>query len=237
MIRTFGNHKLYVVVLSTQRPQNVAMMTMKIGSATWCVPRGEVDAYRSEGAKHFITDGGGNVASARNVALHHARKLKLPCLQMDDDLISMKLANDGRARPIRFPAAAVLMANLLEATPFKLAASNIVTNAIYVKHPVTQNKTINGGMLLILPTKLSFDPEQQVSEDIDYALRHHEVYGGYLRIDCLMTAFRHRQAGGVQVYRDREWDRRGTEMLKRKWGDKVRDRQSKDNPYHVLVNL
>jgi hypothetical protein len=184
-----------------------------------------------------MTDHGGNVARARNIALHHARKLKLPCLQVDDDLINIKLAQDGKAIPVTFRNAVALMTNILLATPYKLAATNVVTNVTFVKKPVTMNTTINGGMLLILPTKLSFDPEQKVSEDIDYALKHHETYDGYLRIDCLMTAFKHRQPGGVQVYRDSEWDRRGTEMLREKWGDKVRSRHSKDNPHHVIVNI
>lgn len=237
MIRTFGKHKLFLVVLSSQRPQNVGPMTQKVGPATWLVPGGERGTYQEAGASQIITDHGGNVSRARNVALHHANKLRLPCLQLDDDLISIKLAADGKALPISFPSAVILMVDALNATPFKLAASNVVTNATYVKTPISKNKTINGGMLLILPTKLSFDPAQKVSEDIDYALRHHEVYGGYLRIDCLMTSFKHRQAGGVQVYRDTEWDRRGTEMLQEKWGDKIRARHSKDNPYHVIVKL
>jgi hypothetical protein len=110
----------------------------------------------------------------------------------------MKLAQDGKAIPIPFAAGATLMCDALDGTPYKLAASNVVTNATYVKQPVSMNKTINGGMLLILPTKLSFDPEQMVSEDIDYALKHHEQYGGYLRIDCLMTSFKHRQSGACR---------------------------------------
>lgn len=237
MIRTFGPHKLYVCVLSTQRPDNVGRMTAAIGPATWVVPAAERDIYQAAGAAHIITDHGGNVAAARNIALHHARKLRLPCLQMDDDLISIKLASNGRSIPVTFGFAAKLMSDALTATPYKLAASNVVTNATYVKQPVTQNKTINGGMLLILPTKLSFDPEQKVSEDIDYALQHHKIYGGYIRLDCLMTSFKHRQPGGVQVYRDLEWDRKGTEMLRDKWGDKIRPWKSKDNPYHVIVRL
>lgn len=237
MIRSFGSHKLFVIVLSTRRPENVKKMTTKIGPATWLIPEAEREEYRQAGALMTLTDHGGNVARARNIALHHARKLKLPCLQLDDDLINIKLAQDGKALPITFPHAVTLLTNILLATPYKLAATNVVTNATFVKKPVTMNTTINGGMLLILPTKLSFDPEQKVSEDIDYALKHHETYDGYLRIDCLMTAFKHRQPGGVQVYRDSEWDRRGTEMLKQKWGDKIRDRHSKDNPYHVIVKL
>jgi hypothetical protein len=162
MIRTFGTHKLYLVILSTERPENVEKMMLKVGPATWCVPRGQEAEYRAAGATHIITDWGGNVAAARNIALHHARKLQLPCLQLDDDLISIRLAQDGRAHKITFPSAALMMSNILTATPFKLAASNISGNALYVKTPVTQNTTINGGMLLILPTKLSFDPEQMI---------------------------------------------------------------------------
>jgi len=237
MIRTFGPHKIFLCVLSTQRPENVGPMTRKIGPATWIVPSEERGKYQDAGASQIITDGGANVARARNVALYHARRLRLPCLQLDDDLKIIKLAHNGKAVPIHFGKAVGMMMDFLLATPFKLAASNVVTNVTFVKAPVTMNKTINGGMLLVLPTKLTFDPEQKVSEDIDYALLHHQVYGGYLRIDCLMTDFQHRQAGGVQVYRDSEWDRRGTEMLQEKWGDKIRARHSKDNPHHVIVSI
>jgi hypothetical protein len=237
MIRTFGQHKIFLVVLSTRRPYNVKPMSEKIGPATWLVPKDEVDEYRHAGAPRLFWDRGGNVARARNKAIVHAAKLRVPCMQMDDDLISIRLAKENRAWPISFNAAAAMMADILTGTDFRLAASNVVTNPYFVKQPVSINKTINGGMLLILPSHLHFDEEQAVSEDIDFGLQHYQAFGGYLRIDALMTAFQHRQAGGVQVYRDSEWDRRGTEMLVEKWGDLVRPRHSKDNPHHVLVNI
>lgn len=237
MIRTFGPHKVFLCVLSTQRSENVGPMTRKVGPATWVVPREEHDRYQQAGVANIVTDGGKNVARARNVALYHARRLRLPCLQLDDDLVSIRMAVDGRAIVITFSSCVRILTDALLATPYKLAATNVVTNATFVKSPVSQNKTINGGMLLVLPTKLRFDPQQAVSEDIDYALQHHEAYGGYLRLDCLMTQFKHRQPGGVQVYRDLEWDRKGTQMLQEKWGEKVKPRHSKDNPHHVIVSL
>lgn len=237
MIRTFGKHKVFLVVLSTRRAENVGPMTDKIGPATWLVPEGEREDYRHAGAQRLFWDPGGNVARARNKALAHSYKIRTQCLMMDDDLVSIKLAKEGRAWPILFTQAARFMCDTLHATSFRLAASNVVTNPYFVKEPVTINKTINGGMLLVRPNPLTFDKEQKVSEDIDYALQHYRLYGGYLRIDCLMTQFRHRQPGGVQVYRDREWDRRATEMLKEKWGDLVKLRHSKDNPHHLVVNI
>lgn len=238
MIRRLGDGSVFVAIISSRRPTNVSNMHKMIGPATWIVPWNQVAAYRECGCRNVVHGGSGlNVSRSRNVALDHAFPLGVPCVIVNDDLNWLKWVSGWELKTITFWDALTRLKNVLQLTGLKLAGSHLGTNPGFVTSEFTINTTIYGGMMLVLPTHLRFDEEQLVSEDMDFALQHYQEYGGFVRVDALLTDFQFGQAGGVQVYRNPKINELASERLRFKWGRLVKSKKNRRNAHHLVLNI
>jgi hypothetical protein len=222
MIRMFNGQRIFVCVVSSNRPENVKPMMEKVGMVTWIVPPAQRHLYKD--ASRLGEGSSRNVAHARNGALELAFRHKVPCLMLDDDLVGFQWSDRTRGIPMSFPQAVVALLEMLDRTEYRLIAGNRITNPTWVRADYTENATVNGGILLIKETELRFDPDMKVSEDLDYALHHYDRYGGFLRGDAVLANFKHSQPGGVQEYRNSRVDNAAFGSLQRKWGARVKRR-------------
>jgi len=240
MIRSLGG-EVFVAVISARRPHRVLPMTRcVVGEATWIVTPEDVPAYRAEIEKLGLelpllpVDG---LVAARNRALDLAFERGVPCLQVSDDLAGLwRLLPDGSTREIPFREAARLLWEELELSDFRLAGVAPTDNPFYASEHTGSAHFIVGDLILVKPTPLRFDERFLLKEDYDYTCQHYATYGGVVRLNWLLARFAHRtNPGGAVSYRTAELEQQVIALLKRKWGDWIRDHPQRPN--EVILRL
>lgn len=215
---------MYVCVISSKRPHEVANLSRLIGPATWYVGYGEADAYVANGAPRVMESGG--LCASRNLSMQDAFSRDVPCVQMDDDLRRIEMiGSSGKARRISWFEAVQYLMKELRKTPYNLAGVAPTTNNFFFhpQKPVGYQHFCVGDFLLILPNSLCFDENLLLKEDYDFTLQHIATYGGVARCNAVLATFLHRtNQGGAVAIRTTAREQEAIAYLRKKWGGAIR---------------
>lgn len=217
---------LHVAVISARRPgapSTMAPFLEGLPPATWYVPDEEVDDYAR--FADIVTDGG-DLITARNRALDDAAILGVPCLQLSDDLTSIRFYREefSDTTPITVAEAVTQMIDAAEMTGAMLAGVAPTSNAFYASGKINDHGFCVGDMILVRPNGLRFDPNLRLKEDYDYTAQHLRAYGKVARCDWILATFKHRSnRGGAVAYRTPEVEQEAIAYLKAKWPGVITD--------------
>jgi hypothetical protein len=229
---------LYVAIPSRGRPKNVPLMEAMVGKATWYVDPEQEAEYQAEGAHTVAVPVRGHVA-ARNAALDDSFRLGAPCLQLDDDLKSVKrILGKKEKQEVPFIEAINEMYFGLTNSPFRLAGAAPTDNPFFFnpEEPCKTKAFIWGACMIILPTPLRFDPLIVVKDDYDYTCAHVKEYGGVYRTDFFTFKFAYKtNKGGAQDYRTEAIQRNDIFRLRCKWGGWIRANPKR--PLEILLHF
>jgi len=230
---------IHIGIISARRPDNVKKTVKFLGGLdhVWYVANGDKEKYENAGAVNVIESG--RLCESRNAILNDAFNDNKICVELSDDLISLKQAYSKKdTTPVDTIKPFVeYMLEQLDNSNLKLAGINPTANAFYF-NPLSPIKTahfIIGDLLVVKPTCLRFDEEFQTKEDYDYTLQHIQMYGGVIRCDNLLAKFNHyTNKGGVVDVRTPEVEKQSIERLKMKWGKCIVDNPKRVN--EILLN-
>lgn len=239
MRREVGISTAFVCCISAGRPRAVERTEAFFGPMTWFTPRAEADAYRESGATKVLLGSENSVAYARNRALEAAFETGVPCLMLDDDCTGTAQQivwqhGQKAVHPIRPWDALEALVGAMEHNDLRLGALTHLTNPFYVTTRRSYTATINGGCLLVKPCPLRFDTNLRTNSDVDYGIQHMKEYGGALRLNEIILAFRRGNKGdgtGMSRYRTDDQRRADVDYLVQKWpGIVKRDRKRPEHP-------
>jgi hypothetical protein len=229
-----------VYVISHKRAANVPRMTELFSpqELIWCVGDGEAEAYRAAGAANVVESGG--LVASRNFALDDAFAHGQPCLQTSDDLKRVSLVTpDGKGKVAAHPMeAAQRLLDALLSGPARMAGVAPTSNLFYFNpdRPAKARAFIVGDFIVVRETHLRFDARMRLKEDYDYTAAHLHEYGCVFRDDAVLAEYAHRSnPGGAVDYRTADLEQEVIRLLKRKWGDLIRDNPRRPN--EILMNL
>lgn len=214
----------FLAIISTQRPQNVKFMQQLCAGhkCHWFVNDGEAVAYYNEGA-HEVIQGAANICHARNRAITNANVYELPCIQISDDLRSIKLValNNGK-RVTEF----IDVTRTAEMLIYEVARNNanfggvaINNNPLnYIGTDVDTNKLIVNDFICLMPGANYFDEALALKEDYDYCVSELLAGRKIVRLNNILCDFPHRQnEGGANTYRNDTTEAAVTRALIAKW--------------------
>lgn len=200
---------LHIGIVSHLRPENVPAIEAAVGlPVTWYVGAGEVEAYRSAGAKSVVE--GGSLVQSRNKVLVAATVAGLYAVEISDDFKSIgRIVLEGGKKVVHEITVAEALSVLyeeLKASPFHLAGIPPTANPFYCKTPRNYNAFIIGDFFMVKPpAELFFDGNLRLKEDYDFTAQHLRKYGGALRVNTIVAEFKHyTNAGGAVSYRNAE---------------------------------
>lgn len=181
---------------------------------------------------HFITDQpynvphntvGGGLIDSRNLALKMAFDQGLNCVQISDDLVSIRTVENGKAaRPVSLLNAVGHLQKAAEKTTANLIGVPPTGNAFYAQKPYVANGFIIGDAFLAKPSKPQFDKKLRLKEDYDFTAQH-IADRGTLRVQTMVWNFKHySNAGGAVAYRDVDKERHAVQYLMNKWPNRFR---------------
>lgn len=231
--------EVFACCISAGRPENVQKVRDTFGPVTWIVPPAELVDYANAGAMEVRALGcADNCAVARNGALQAAAEWGVPCLMFDDDPTGKleHISPQHERTPISFDQTIMELAAARDRYPdARLFAFTHYTNAFFVGARYSTQSTINGGMMLVLPTHLKFDVQLPLNSDVDYGLQHIREYGQAIRINNVFIhmARGNRGDSGVGRYRTTQLRIKTVQRLKQKWPEWVSTRAG--SPEHPMV--
>lgn len=232
MIREYEGRRFYVAVVSSGRPANVQAMQALVGDATWYVKTtGEVGAYADQGAPSVY--GSGGLCESRNMALAHAWKHGLPCVQLSDDLKKLRLACAvSGSHPLDFEDAVDRIHSTMQRAGARLGGCAPTDNAFFFNpdRPFSTDRFIVGDFVVIEPCNLLFDEQLRLKEDYDYTLQHLQKYGKVARRNDILATFAHRSnKGGAVAYRSPVVEQESIRYLQQKWPGCLRPNPKRPN--------
>lgn len=232
----------HLAIISTGRPGNVEFMQKLCEplECHWYVNNGERSVYEFAGAQH-VHDMATNICEARNNALNAAAFMNAPCIQLSDDLRSIKtisLGADGK-RKTTYDT----VKNVCNEMIFRLQETGLIYGGIAVSsNPLNYNgedestdKLIVNDFICMMPSKYRFDENLALKEDYDMSIRQLIEVGGVLRMNNVLCDFPHRQnKGGANDYRNDITEGEATKKLLAKWPNFVK--MNSRRPGQVLLN-
>lgn len=228
----------FISVISHNRPQNIDKITSLVGDCTFFVNKGEKESYIRGGAKRVI-ECGDDICDARNKAIKIAFSLKLPCIQVSDDLRYLRKIYfpEGQEKrkviPATFNEVVKTMLGELKRTGLKYGGIAVTSNRMnYVKDVnFSYDKLIVNDLICIMPDcNFIFDKEMALKEDYDFTLVNILLNKGVVRCNQFFGQFPHREnEGGANEYRSFEAEKKANERLIRKWGDFIKKHPSREN--------
>lgn len=230
----------HIGVISHSRSQNVSNMEGVLSdkySITWYVGKNEGVDYKKEGAKYVVESG--KLCESRNRLLEDAFKMDKTCIQLSDDLVSLRIAEDKKnTRESNMEECISVIEQALNNTRMKLGGVNVAANAFYFDplKPIKLRHFVLGDFSVIKPTDLRYDTRFKTKEDYDYTLQHIQKYGGVARCDSVIATFKHyNNIGGVVDSRTPEVEQKSIRLLKEKWGRNIVDNPRRPN--EVLLRV
>lgn len=231
----------HLAIISHNRPHNVEFMQTLCAplQCHWYVNDGELDAYDKAGA-HNVRECGTNICQARNLAIKDAAEANIPCIQISDDLRSVKTIclDDAGKRMTVFTT----VENICQYLIFHMQAHQCLYGGVAVSsNPLNYNgddistdKLIVNDFICVMPGGGAFDENLALKEDYDMSIRH--LFGnGVLRLNNVLCDFPHRQnMGGANDYRNDITEAAATEKLLAKWPQFVK--MNPRRPGQVLLN-
>jgi len=256
MKREYAGKKFFCAVISHKRPENIPHIFATVGPCTFYVNEGERKAYL-ECLISFkirnceVKECHSNICHARNQAIVDASRLKLPCIQVSDDLKGIKqvalLANGKRIQnDIKFEQAVDILLGEMERTCFLYGGVAVSSNALnYNGTNFSYDKLIVNDLICIRSGSVGrnmikheaplFDENIPLKEDYDMSLGQLINCGGVVRCDSILCNFPHREnKGGANTYRTPKEEAAMTLRLKKKWGAFIKDNPKR--PGQVLLN-
>ena len=229
---------VFVAVISHKRTQNIEKITSLVGDCTFFVNRGEAQSYLDAGAKAVI-ECGEDICTARNKAIKIASSLKLPCIQVSDDLRYLRKIYfpEGEEKrkviPATFVEVVTTMLNELKRTNLKYAGIAVTSNRMnYIKGVnFSYDKLIVNDLICVMPDcEYNFDKKMALKEDYDFTLVNILLNRGVVRCNQYYGQFPHRENdGGANLYRDCETEKKANERIIKKWGDFIKIHPSREN--------
>lgn len=223
----------YITVISHKRAGNVTKIQDLIGDCSFYVNKGEYVDYISAGAK-VVYECGDNIVAARNKAIQHASELNLPCIQVSDDLRSLKrvsLINDKHVvEPVTFTDVVLTLLHELKIHNFNFGGVAVTTNRLnYTGKDTDYNKLVVNDLICIMPNTCKFDEAVALKEDYDLTISELLTTGGVVRCNNFLCDFPHRDNdGGANTYRNNVTEQAATEALHAKWGDLIKKHPTRD---------
>lgn len=198
----------------------------------WCVPDDEVGDYKRAGAQFCAPTGG--LIDSRNWAIEAAQADGAHCLQLSDDLKSLRFTtgkDNKKRQEISLGGAASYMRTQMEEAGVQLAGVAPTDNAFFYNQPISSKLFIVGDMILIGPTSTPrFDPVLTLKEDYDFTCQHLATYGAVARCNGILASFQHRtNRGGAVAYRSPTREQENIAYLKRKWPGHIFDNPRREN--------
>jgi hypothetical protein len=235
-------NNFHLAIISTGRPQNVEFMQKLCEpfQCNWYVNNGEADVYRFAGA-NFVFESGTNICQARNLALEHAFENALPCIQISDDLRSIKqiYLDEASKRKTEFVTVEYVCKRLvwsLQQTKLIYGGVAVSSNPLnYTGEDVSTDKLIVNDFICVMPSDYRFDEDLALKEDYDMSILNLLEAGGVLRLNNVLCDFPHRQnKGGANIYRNDNTEGIATQKLLAKWPQFVK--MNPRRPGQVLLN-
>jgi hypothetical protein len=222
------NKIAHVAVISHNRTHNLRTIITVIGLCDFYVNNGEGDKYRKEletlGIKSCkVFECGTNICQARNYAMKRAKEMSLPCIQVSDDLKSIKRVylEFGKhvVEPIAFEEVVLTMIRKLEETKLFYGGVAVTSNRLnYTGIDASYDKLIVNDLICLMPQCEYFDESVALKEDYDLAIRSLFNPGGLVRLNNILCDFPHRDnKGGANDYRTSEAEQKATDALYKKW--------------------
>jgi len=223
-------YKLFIISSGRANTFNSMQEVIK-EEGVFIVGTGEKKAYEDAGAKEVYE--GGKLIDSRNKALDLAFAENKYCIQLDDDLIDVKL-NDfsGKNTNILVDLGNYIdeLVEFAESRPEKLIGVPPTSNPFYARNEIQLNAFIIGSACLTKPSPERFDPNMKLKEDYDFTLQHIKNYGGVVRFHKYLLSFKHyTNAGGAVSYRNNERETEAINYLMNKWGDAIRLNTKREN--------
>ena len=214
------NHNVYVI--SAGRYDKLPFNNEQKDKYIFCVKNGEGKLYEENGCKNVYETG--NLMKSRNFALDHAFKNKKICVQLSDD-IKKVVVNKNFGEPVKVKldfAIKDIVSKFNLVKGVNLLGIPPTDNYFFANKLVSTNTFCIGDMLFVKPNDLRFDEQLTLKEDYDYTLQHKER-GDVIRYQKYLFSFEHysNKGGAVDVRDDKE-EQKNIQILKSKWGNKVR---------------
>jgi hypothetical protein len=244
MIRTFGEHSVWLTVISAGRPGEVQNMTNLLGPATWYVPDHQWAEYKTEriGLRHGTRDPA-HVSDVRNRMLEDAFAFDLPCLQFDDDLKRvMKLPapnkkGEWHQDPGHVRALLVELVDAVMQSSFKLGGVPPTNNHFFANGQLRSRVFCRSHLWMVKPNPLRLDTNLKTKFDYDYTIQHVRQYGGVCRHDGMIWDFDFGgKSGGHVDTRTHQGELESVAYLQKKWGSDIVKKNAK-RPGEVLLKF
>jgi hypothetical protein len=192
----------------------------------------DVGDYRLAGATDVRPTG--SLMDSRNWALEDAFCQGADCLQLSDDLKTLRFTEgkDNKKRTNLSIAQAVhIMAMSMREKDVYLAGVAPTDNAFFYNQPFSSNLFIVGDMMLVRSASTPrFDTAMTLKEDYDFTCQHIAKYGAVVRCNQILASFQHRtNRGGAVAYRSEIREQENIAYLKRKWPGKIVDNPRRPN--------
>ena len=227
----FDDCKFYVI--SKGRAATALEVEARFGvPTTWVVPKGE--KYDVANVIHQKKSG---LSNARNTVLDDCFKTHEYCIMLDDDYVkSYRFLSKTQKTEVPFTDVVQEMYDVLSKSPLHLAGCVATSNPFFSSQKVQFKHFCIASCILVKRTDLRFDTKFKLKEDYDYTLQHIKKYGGVARIGYMTPAFTHYvNKGGAVADRNDELEGKSIALLKKKWGDTVRDNPRRPN--EVLLKV
>lgn len=188
---------ILVGIPSYNRPQNVPLMQEYYDEIIWCVTDEKQAAdYRSEGAFHVeISPRGKGLAIQRNHLYDIADVCGQFCLQMDDDLKSLKEWGGPKhadSTPMEFTKAANTILRAMEHADAHYGGALSTGNPFYGSSRIHIHAFIQAGFHILeaeLGLRWTEDPRFKFKDDWEMTCRNLSDYGRVVRVDWIMPDF------------------------------------------------
>lgn len=171
------------------------------------------------------------IANTRNFILDWFGKME-EIMQLDDDIQDILILKNGKLEKIE----GVILEGFIEQAFADLRKQGLwlwgvypVPNAFYMDNKITKSNFIIGTFCGVIVSDIRYDSRLPLKEDYDFTLSHVKC-GGVLRYDFLTVKAKHyTNKGGAVEIRSDESEQMAIDILKKKWGNWVRDNPRRKN--------
>lgn len=212
-----------ICCISHNRHENVRSFLEKVGTddVTFFVKdQDDLRMYKQAGAIDVVITG--SLINSRNMALKNSFSEGKICVQLSDDLETIKQNNfSGKRMDKKVSVLQVLETILPEFIQSKYLLSGFppTDNPFFALNETDINKFIVGDFIIVKPCKLLFDDKLSLKEDYDYTLQHIQAHDGCVRYGSFLTTFKHyKNKGGAVDYRTEQLEQQTIKYLLQKWG-------------------
>jgi hypothetical protein len=214
-----------LAIISTGRSNNVEFMQelCKPFICSWYVNYNEGIEYTKAGA-NMVTECGFNICHARNAAIADAKNANIPCIQISDDLKSIKeISFDENTKRIKKFVSVEYVCNLLIS---KLKEHNAYYGGVAVSaNPLNysgidtdSDKLVVNDFICMMPGPYIFDESVALKEDYDMCIHQLVDRHPIIRLNNILCDFPHRNnKGGANTYRNDLTEAAATRAIMKKW--------------------